>query len=219
MPVRTILVERQPIVRAGVRALVERIAGVQVVGETGSGREAVRLCGELLPEVAFMAVHLAELNGIDATRKVSACGHTRVIGLSSCEDHHVVRQMLDAGARGYVSKRAEPSHMHLALKAVINGQTYLCPRIAGVLVDELRHGNGHGGVNGQGAALDRLTAREREVLYLLVDGHSSKQVAAILCLSVRTVESHRAQIMKRLGLHSLALLTKYAIRTGLVRPD
>lgn len=185
---------------------------MSILAIASNGQSAVRLAGELRPDVVVMDVRLPGLNGIEATRKIlENHPQARVIGLSGYTDRQTVLSMIKAGARGYVVKEAAFSELIQAIEAVVGGKMYLSPGITSVMVEELiapsQHEESAGGVV--------LSPREREVLRLVAEGLSSKEIADRLCVSPKTIETHRARIMKKLGLKSFADLVKYAVREGL----
>ena len=212
MSIRIILADDHRIFRQGLRSLLEKETELELLGEAENGRKAVELAGELLPDVVVMDVSMPDLNGMEATRQiVSRVPGTKIIGLSIHSDRSFVEGMLKAGASGYLLKECDSEEFIRAIRAVALGQTYLSPAVAAVVVDDY--------VDQARTKADpksqRLTAREREVLQLLAEGLSSKEMAAELNISVKTVENHRHQIMERLSIHSVAELTKFAIRQGI----
>lgn len=210
--VRIVLVEDHQIVREGLRAILEK-EGLQIVGEAADGRQAIELVETMKPDVVVMDVSMPNLNGIDATKKLTLVDpKVKVIGLSMNSDRRYVLEMLGAGAVGYLVKSGAADELVLAVGAVMAGKTYLSPHISGVVVDALRHPNLTIGAK-------TLSIREREVLQLLAEGHTSKDIAHQLSVAVSTIETHRKQIMSKLGLHSIAELTKYAVREGLTSLD
>jgi DNA-binding NarL/FixJ family response regulator len=214
--VRILLVDDHKIIRDGLRAILEKQVGMEVVGEAANGHEAIALLPEVRPNVVIMDVTMPGLNGIDATRRIaSAFPDVKVIGLSMNSDRRYVLAMLSAGACGYLLKNAAADELIRAIHAVSTGLTYLSPGIAGVVVDTLvRHASA-----GEPAPASALSSREREVLQLLAEGRTSKEIAAQLNVAVPTIETHRRQIMSKLNLRSIAELTKYAIREGLTSLD
>ncbi|TET34466.1 MAG: response regulator transcription factor [Planctomycetota bacterium] len=212
MSKRVLLADDHTIVRAGLRNLLERQSGVEVVGEAGNGREAVKLSRELSPDIIVMDISMPELNGIEATRQImSATPSAKVLVLSVHSDKRFVANALAAGASGYLLKNCAIDELMLAIQTVCEDQTYLSIKIADVLVkDYVKQLTG-----ADSGARPVLSPRECEVLQLLAEGKTTKQIAASLHLSPKTVESHRRQIMEKLGIHSIAELTKYAIRAGL----
>ena len=213
MSLKILLADDHQIVCDGLRMVLENEGGMEVAGIASTGREAVRLTRELEPDVVIMDVAMPELNGIEATRQiVDAQPGTRVIGLSMHADKRFVRGMLEARASGYLLKECAAAELALAIRTVIVGRIYLSPAITGVVVDDY--------VGQRADERHRLlTPREREVLQLLAEGNSTREIAQSLFISVKTVETHRRQIMEKLHIHSVAELTKYAIREGLTSLD
>ncbi len=213
MATRILLADDHKIVRAGLRALIEKQPGMEVVGEAENGRMAVRLARELTPDIAIVDIGMPDLNGIDATRRIVADRPgMKVIALSMHSDRRFVVQMFKAGASGYLLKDCAFEELTTAVNAVMSNRVYLSPEITGpVMEDYLRHSAG--GEEQSGFSI--LTAREREVLQLLAEGNSTRQIASTLNVSVKTVETHRQQLMNKLNAHSVAELIKYAIREGL----
>jgi two-component system, NarL family, response regulator LiaR len=211
MTIRILLAEDHAIVRQGLRELLNRQEGMSVVAEADNGRTAVALIRQHNPDVAIVDIGMPELNGTEATRAITAGDTgTRVIALSMHNDPRFVERMFQAGARGYVLKGGEFKELMDAIRAVMRGEIYLSPQIAGVVV---RGFLGGGGAKNPGYAV--LTRREREVLQLVAEGRTTKEMAAQLGVSVKTIEACRSHIMAKLDLHSIAELTKYAIREGL----
>lgn len=208
---KVMLVDDHAIVRDGLRAVLEK-AGVEVVGEAANGREAVSEALRLRPDVVVMDVVMPELNGVDAARRLTKeLPGTRILALSMNSDRRYVSAMLAAGAAGYVVKHAAAEQLLEALTVVMGGGTYLSPGI-----DDLATPTGEGV---RRAVEKTLTPREREVLQLVAEGKSSKEIGAALTVALPTVETHRRQIMEKLGLRSIAELTKYAIRIGLTSAE
>jgi DNA-binding NarL/FixJ family response regulator len=215
MPIRVLLADDHTLVRAGLRALLQSLEGVQVVAEASHGREAVNLVTTYQPDVVLMDIGMPELNGLEATAHiVKDFATTRVIILSMHHNEEYVLKALRAGAAGYLVKDAGTAELETAVRAVARGETYLSPAVSKHVVgDYLRR------VGAEESPLDPLTPRQREVLQLLAEGHSTQDIAQKLNISTRTVETHRTQLMERLDIHDLASLVHYAIRTGLVKPD
>lgn len=212
MTVRIILADDHNIVREGLRSLIEKETDLEVVGEANDGRKAVHLAGELKPDLVIMDVSMPELNGIEATRQITRdMPDIKVLALSMHSDKRFVAGILKAGAAGYLLKDCAFEEMAGAIKAVAGGGTYLSPGVAGAVVqDYVRRLS-----DSDSSPSTVLTPREREVVQLLAEGKSTKQVAARLHVSVKTVETHRRQVMEKLDIHSVAALTKYAIREGM----
>lgn len=211
--IRVLLVDDHELMREGLRAILEREKDVEVVGEASSGRAAVELARTLEPDVVVMDVAMKDSNGIEATRQLrSAHPGVKVIALSSHSDSRYVNAMLDAGACGYVLKANAYDDLRRALVAAQQGKSYLCPDVTESVVGaSLRTGE-------RGPAPRQVTSlspREREVLQLLAEGLSSPEIGKRLYIATTTVESHRRNVMRKLGMHSVADLTKYAIREGL----
>jgi two-component system response regulator NreC len=212
MSVRIILAEDHRITREGLVNLLKERSDMEVVGEAENGREAVKLASELSPDLVIMDVTMPDLNGIDATRIItSGSNNTKVIALSMYSDKQFVQGMIQAGASGYLLKDCAFEELVSAIQAVIQGDTYLSPGIAGIVVRDYLNKL----TTDRSSADTVLTTREREVLQLIAEGNSTKEIASRLSVSVKTVETHRRQIMEKLGIFSIAELTKYAIREGL----
>jgi len=219
-PVKVLLVDDHRMFRTGLRALVEREPGMTVVGEAADGRAAIDMVKNLAPDVVVMDLRMPELNGIDATRMVLAARpQTKVIALSASADERSTAEMLRAGASGYIVKVAAYEELIGAIKAVVNDKVCFKPSVVARIVNEASEHSGVG-FNGSGGrntdtAFGLLSLREREVLQLIAEGKATKEVAAALRVSVKTVETHRRNLMGKLHLDSVAELTKYAIREGL----
>ena len=214
--IRVLLAEDHMVVREGLKTLLSLEEDIEVVGEASDGLEAVRLTKELKVHVVVMDIGMPKLNGVDATRKIlETAPECRIVGLSVHKDRRFVKGMLTAGAKGYLLKNCAGEELVEAIRQVAAGQVYLSSQVSGVVVEEyVRQIQGD-----EAASLLSLTEREREVLRLLVLGKHSKQAAAALNLSPKTIESHRQHIMEKLDLHSIADLTRFAIREGLVSAD
>ena len=212
MSVRILLADDHRIMRQGLHALLDKEPDMEVVGEADNGRAAVEMARQLKPDVIVMDLTMPELNGIEATRQiVYEHESVRVLALSMHSDKRFVAGVLGAGAVGYLLKDCALEELVRAIHTVMAAKTYISPGIAGVIVDDYTQHLPESG----GCALMALTAREREVLQLISEGRSARDAALVLSLSIKTVETHRQQIMKRLGIRSVAELTKYAIREGL----
>ncbi len=211
MTIKIILADDHRIIREGLRALLEKEHGVEVIAEAADGRTTVKLCRELVPDVVIMDITMPDLNGIEATHQIlSEMPDIKVIALSMHSDKRFVSEMLNAGALGYLLKDAAFEELSDALRAINNNQLYLSAQLEG-LKDYL----GRVRTPQVFDSPPTLTTREREVLQLLAEGKTTHQIASSLCLSGKTVAAHRTQIMNKLGLKSIAELTKYAIREGL----
>lgn len=208
---RLAVIDDHALVRAGLRSLLEGLPGVQEVREAGDGQEALMLIETYRPDVMFMDVHMPRLNGLEALGRItSEHPHVRVVVLSMYSTEEYVLRALKAGAAGYVLKDAEPEELEAAVRAVIRGDSYLCSRISKLVtayVQRAAQGND---------PLERLTPRQREVLQLIAEGHTTKEIARILDLSVKTVDTYRSQLMQLLEVRNVTGLVKQAIRMGLI---
>jgi DNA-binding NarL/FixJ family response regulator len=212
MSVKILLADDHKITRQGLRSLLEKESDMEVVAEAEEGRTAVRLVRELLPDVVVMDVSMPDLNGMEATHQIVAeHPNVKVIALSIHSDNLFVSEMLKSGASGYLLKDCAFEELARAIHVVVDGKTYLSPAVSGVVVDDYLHRL----ARTESPSSEVLTDREREVLQLIAEGESTKQVALKLHISVKTVETHRRQIMSKLDIHTIAELTKYAIRKGL----
>ena len=216
MDIKIFIADDHKIIRDGLRSLIARQKNLEVVGEACDGRTAVKLVRELTPHVVIMDIAMPDLNGLEATRKVVAADpDVKVIALSMHSDRRYVSQMLKAGAKGYLLKECAFEELYRAIEAVVAGKVYLSPGIAGVVVEDYVKNED----NTESSCTGVLSAREREVLQLISEGKTTKETALCLHLSAKTVESHRRNIMSKLDMHSLAELTKYAIREGVTTVD
>ena len=207
--IRILLADDHAVVRQGFRLLLDEQPDMEVVGEAGNGREAVQCAADLKPDVIVMDVAMPELNGIEATRRINEeAPHSRVLALSMHKDAVYVREMLRAGARGYLLKDAIDRDLITAFRNVAEGDGYISPAVSdAVLSDYRRHVSD---------PIDLLSSREREILQMLAEGKTNKEVAAMLHLSVHTVDAHRGRIMEKLNLHSIGELVRFAVRNGLI---
>jgi len=215
MTIRLLLVDDHAVVRSGLRMLLESEADIEIVGEAGTAREALDAVTNLTPDVVLMDIGLPDLSGIDAAREIKRLRpETAIVALTIHEDEEYFFKMLEAGASGYVPKRAAPEELLTAIHAAAEGEVYLYPSLAKLLVkDYLSQDQQSKG----GSTLDGLTSREQEVLAYLADGANSPQIAEALEISPKTVARHRENIMRKLNLHSRTELVKYAIRKGIIR--
>jgi len=214
--IKILLADDHKIIREGLHALLEQHSDMKVVAEAEDGRKAVELAGRLRPDVAILDIGMPHLNGIEAARRMTAEVHgIKVIGLSMHSDKRFVSEMFQAGASGYLLKDCASEELARAIRAVVHGQTYISPGIAGVVIGDYVQ---HLGVP-HGSAASILSGREREVLQLLAEGKSTKQSALSLHVSIKTIETHRQNIMRKLNVYSVAELTKYAVREGLTSLD
>jgi DNA-binding NarL/FixJ family response regulator len=214
-PIRILLAEDHALVRAGFRSLLERMSGVEIVGEAGDGREAIELIGKLLPDVVLMDITMPGLNGLHTTVRVRAeYPSVRVIMLSMHDNEEYVWQALNAGAAGYLLKGADPTELGLAIRSVAQGGSYLSPAVSRHVVNDFVRR-----VGTNRSSLDRLTPRQLEIVQLIAESHTNQEIAHELDISLKTVETHRAQLMARLDIHDVPGLVRYAIRMGLVPSD
>jgi two-component system response regulator NreC len=213
-PIRLLLVDDHEIVRAGICSLLGNREDMEVVAEAADGEEAVELAVKLKPDVVLMDVTMPGMRGDDATRRIlERVPETNVLALSVHEEDAYFFQMLDAGACGYVPKRAAPDLLLTAIRAAADGEVFLHPSVASSLVQSCLGGSSY---RDTGTPYNDLTERQREVLVLVAEGYSSKEISEKLDISVRTVQRHRANIQKSLGLEGSVEMVKYALRKGLI---
>lgn len=211
-PIRVLLADDHALVRAGIRALLQQINGIEVVAEAGDAGEALRLVEKYKPHVILMDISMVGLSGLDATAQVTQnFPDVNVIILSMHDDQEYVLQALRAGAKGYLLKGARTSELELAIMAVARGESYLSPAISKHLV-----GNFMDRANSERGKFERLTRRQRQVLQLIAEGHSRKQIAQKLEISVKTIDTYRAQLIEQLNIHDVAGFVRFAIRIGLI---
>lgn len=207
--IRILLADDHTVVRQGFRAILGQQSDMEIVGEAGNGRDAMKLAQDLTPDVIVMDVAMPELNGIEATRRITnAIPSTRVLALSMHKDSVYVREMLKAGARGYLLKDSVDRDLLEAVRAISRGGEYISPAVEPALMNSYRME--------ATTPLDLLTSREREVLQLIAEGKTNKEVAAVLKISVFTVDAHRGRIMEKLNVHNVNELVRFAVRFGLV---
>lgn len=214
-PVRVLLADDHTLVRAGLRKLLESVPDIEVVGEAADGLAVLALASELRPQLVLMDIAMPGLNGLDAmARLLAAAPGTRVLILSMYQNEEYVRQALRQGAAGYLLKDAAPTELDLALKTVLRGEIYLSAAVSkGVVTDYVQR------LRSEEQPGELLTPRQREVLKLVAEGQSTKEIARRLDLSVKTVDSHRSQLMKLLDIHEVTGLVRYAMRAGLISAD
>jgi len=213
-PITVLLAEDHTIVRKGLLSLLQSESDIEVVGEAANGHEAVRLACQLRPDVVVMDITMPLLNGLEATRHIKRdLPDTRIVVLTVHTTEEYIYQILKAGASGYLVKQAAPDELVLAIRSTCAGQTFLSPSVSGMVIQEYIERAQQTEVADDYAT---LTDREREVLQLLTEGLSTREIAEHLVLSVKTIETHRANLMNKLDIHNLPDLTRYAIRKGVV---
>lgn len=212
---KVVLADDHAVVRAGIRAMLDGLGGIEIVGQATNGREAVALVEQHQPQVLLCDLSMPEMNGLEATaRVVKEFPNVRVIIISMHTSEEYVWQALQAGATGYLLKDADPSELDLAIKTVMSGQTYLTPSVSKQVVDNYMQRLGN-----SATVADVLTPRQREVLQFIAEGKALKEIAQKLKLSVKTVETHRMLLMNRLDIHDTAGLVRYAMRRGMISPE
>jgi DNA-binding NarL/FixJ family response regulator len=215
-PIRVVLVDDHALVRQGFRRILEDDPEIEVVGEAGSGLDAVALVKKADPDVVVMDMSMPEMNGLHATMElVKQRPGTKVLILSMYSDEQYVKNALDAGAKGYILKNAIENDLTRAVRAVAAGEQYLAPELSSVLIRAIQTGSFEKSAD----PYDRLTQREKQVLQLIAHGKSNKEIAVMLDLSVNTVAVHRANLMSALGVHKTAELVLFAVKKGLVLPE
>ncbi len=212
--IRVLLVDDHTILRDGIRALLSLYDDIEVVGEASHGREAIDRARELSPNVVLMDLAMPGLGGLEATIEIhKECPESKVLILTQHENKEYIFPVLKAGASGYVLKKAAGTDLVTAIRAVHKGESFLDPSVAKAVIDGYV---GKGRDQDENEEFDRLSDREKEVLKLVAEGHSNKEIADLLCLSVKTVMGHRANVMEKLGIHNRTELIRYAIRKGLI---
>jgi DNA-binding NarL/FixJ family response regulator len=210
--IRIMLVDDHTLVREALRTVLDQDSGMQVVAEVGDGDTALGAAAELAPDVVVMDVALPGLSGIETTRRLLA-RHPgmRVLALSTYLDRRIIQQMLDAGASGYIAKSAAGAELKQGIRNVVSGRSYLCSEVAALVADGLRD-------RGAATSPEALSRREIQVATLLAEGKSAPDIAAELHIAASTVDVHRRNLMRKLDLHNVVELTRYAIRNGLIQP-
>jgi DNA-binding NarL/FixJ family response regulator len=212
---RILLVEDHALVRAGMRALLQKIEGIEVIADVGDGWEAIKSVQTDPPDLVLMDIAMPGLNGLDATaRIVKESPTTRVVLLSMYANEEYLRQALQVGASGYLLKGAELAELELALKTVARGERYLTPAVVKYAIEAYCEKS-----EGPTGPLAKLSMRQREILQLVAEGQTTKDIAQRLSLSVKTVETHRSQLMERLDIHDVPGLVRFAMRVGVIQPD
>lgn len=214
-PIRVLLADDHTLFRAGLRSLLANMPGIEVVAEASDGREALRLMHSQHPDVVTMDIRMQGLNGLDAIPQIlEAFPDVHVLILSMHDNATYISKALRAGASGYLLKEAAPAELERAIKALVQGEIYLSPAVSKQVIKG--YVQGLAGKDGGQSSYEKLTARQREVLQLIAEEHTSKEIAARLNVSVKTVETYRAQLMKQLGVSNVVGLVRYAIRLGLI---
>jgi len=214
MPIRIVLCDDHQIIREGLRSLLEKQPDMTVVGEALNGLSAIKLVSEKKPDIVILDIAMPEMNGIAAARRIFA-DHpkVKVLALSMHSDHHFVTEMLEAGASGYMLKDSAFGELTTAIRTIISGGLFISPHIAGNVLEEFARRTKPG--RAPRRQVVQLSQREKEILQLISEGHSTKEIAAKINVSVKTVETHRQHIMQKVGAHNVAALTKYAVREGI----
>jgi two-component system NarL family response regulator len=213
--IRIMLVDDHTMVREALRVVLERDSGMKVVAEVGDGETALRMAKELSPDVVVMDVAMPGLSGIETTRRLRAKHpNIKVLALSTYLDRRTVQQMLDVGASGYIVKSAAGNELMQGIRSVVEGRSYLCSEVTQLVTDSLRNQRSTPGDD----AHRQLSRRELQVVTLLAEGKTAPEIAAELYISASTVDVHRRNLMRKLGVHNVVDLTKHAIRTGLILP-
>jgi DNA-binding NarL/FixJ family response regulator len=211
-PIRVLLADDHKLVRAGFRAMLTSLGNVDIVGETGDGREALELIRTCQPDVALLDITMPSLTGIEvATRVAAEFQNVRIIILSMHTSEDYIARAVRAGVSGYLLKNADPVELELALRAATNREMYLSPSVSKQLVEDY--------ARRLGPRDEPLTPRQREILQLIAEGKSTKDIAVTLNLSIKTVETHRKELMDRLGIHDVPGLVRYAIRSGIIKAE
>jgi DNA-binding NarL/FixJ family response regulator len=211
--IRVLIVDDHTLVRDGIRALLALIADINVVGEAANGKEALEKMKELVPDVVLMDLAMPIMSGLEATRRIrKKFPGTKVLALTQYEDREYIVPTIEAGARGFISKTAAFSELASAIQAVYRGGSFLSPMAAAAVVEEYQQKAGQG----EKDSYQHLTDREREMLKLVAEGYTAKEIADMLVISLRTVETHKTNLMKKLNIHNKADLIRFAIRKGII---
>src|ERR1700676_3643416 len=212
---RILIADDHDLLRRGVKELLQSHAGWEVCGEAHTGREAVAQAEQLKPDIAILDISMPDLNGVDAAKKIrKASPDTEVLILSVHYSDQLIRDILEAGVRGYIVKSDSDRDLIIAVEALANHKPFFTPRATEVMLTNFNEGRARPEISEP--IRDRLTAREREIVQLLAEGKSSKEVASCLCISVKTAETHRANVMRKLELHSVSALVRFAVRNQII---
>jgi DNA-binding NarL/FixJ family response regulator len=210
--IQLVIADNHALVRAGFRSLVEELDGIEVIGEAENGRDVLQMVETLKPQIVLMDIAMPEMNGLEATARITReFPQVKVLILSMHANEEYVYQALRSGASGYLLKDSGTEELDLALRAIARGEIYLCPAVSKYVVSDYVRRLGQ-----DQTPLDQITPRQREILQLIAEGKSTKDIAELLYISTKTVETHRTQLMDRLDIHDIAGLVRYAIRIGLV---
>jgi two-component system response regulator NreC len=208
--IRVLVVDDHTIVRDGICALLALVKDMEVIGEASNGSEALKMVKDLEPDVVLMDIAMPDMSGLEATRRIrNEFPKTKVIALTQYEDKEFVFPIIEAGASGFISKVAASSDLASGIRSVFQGDSYLSPTVARVLVEDYQH-------KGSRDPYNQLTARERDVLHLVAEGHTTQEIADALVISPKTVEGHKTSLMSKLGIHNRVDLIKYALRKGII---
>ena len=211
---RIVIAEDHTILREGLRALLSSQENLEVVGEAGDGREAIRQVEELTPDLILMDLSMPKMNGVEAIREIKRrVPETRILALTVHKAEEFILEVLQSGADGYIPKDASANELMMAINSILMGKRYLSPSVSNVVIEGYLESRR---TSESITPWDKLTKREREILKLVAEGHKNKDISDYLCISVKTVEKHRANLMKKLDLHSAAALTAYAMERGLI---
>jgi DNA-binding NarL/FixJ family response regulator len=210
--IKVLLVDDHKLVRAGIRVLLQKLAGIEVIAEADNGREALSLISQCQPDIVLMDIAMQEMNGLDTTYRIKQkFSDVKVIILSMYLNEEYILQALRYGTSGYLLKDAAPEELEMAIKSVMDGNTFLSPAVSHcVVADYVQR------INESQSGSEQLTSRQREIWQLIAEGFTTKEIAQKLGISVKTVETHRTQLMKKLDIHDLASLVRLAIRIGLI---
>jgi DNA-binding NarL/FixJ family response regulator len=220
--IKVLLADDHILVRAGIRSLLQSMIGVEVIGEADNGRDAISKTSKLQPDLVLLDISMSELNGLEVAERIhQEFPSIKIVMLSMHTHEEYVLQSIKAGASGYLLKDAAPTELEVAINAVMRGETYLSPAISKHLVDDFlrRNREPKQPVENKESPFDQLTSRQREILQLIAEGNSTKEIANKLHISIKTVETHRMQIMERLGIRDIAGLVRYAIRMRIISPE
>ena len=214
-PVRVLLADDHKLVRAGFRAMLNSLGDLEIIGETGDGREALELIQKHRPDVALLDITMPSLTGLEVAKRVAnLIENVRVIILSMHTSEDYIARAVRAGVSGYLLKNADPVELELAIRAAMNGEMYLSPAVSKQLVEDYARR-----MRQEGVPEEQLTTRQREILQLIAEGKATKDIASGLNLSIKTVETHRKDLMERLGIHDVPGLVRYAIRSGIIKAE